>query len=336
MPSHRTRARLAALFVLVGCTTFAAAASRADGPAPVVVARVGKITITATELERRLANVPAFQLRSFGKTPEEIRKTFLETVLVREALFSEGARAEGLGDRDEVGERIRGVLRNVLVADLRAQAAKDAAVTEKDVRAYYEANAAKFHTPARLALWRIQVATRADALAVIEDVKKDLSPRHFADVAREKSLDKTTSLRGGNLGFVEPNGATGEPGVSVDPALFDAANKVRDAELVPEPVKDGERFSVVWRRQSMKAVDRPMDLEAPAIRQIIAHEKAEARIKSTLDDLRKQHVGDVHAELTELLDISSNGDLASAKRPGVLPASRAASPAPQQGPGGLR
>ena len=336
MSTASTRARIAALSVLVGGTLLAGSASRADGPAPVVVARVGKIAITATELERRIANVPAFQLRSFGKTPEEIRKTFLETVLVREALFSEGALESGLAERDEVAERMRGILRNVLIADLRAQAAKDATVTDQDVRAFYDANASKFHTPPRLALWRIQVATRADALAVLEDVKKDLSPRHFSDVARERSLDKTTSLRGGNLGFVEPTGATGEPGVSVDPALYEAGSKVKDAELVSDPVKDGNRFSVVWRRQSMKAVDRPLELEAPNIRQIIAHEKAETRIKSTLDELRKQHVSDVHGELTELVDISSNGDLASAKRPGVLPASRAAAPVPQQGPAGLR
>ena len=336
MPSYRTRARFAALGVLIGSSLFAGSASRADGPAPVVVARVGKIAITAAELERRIANVPAFQLRSFGKTPEEIRKTFLENVLVREALFSEGARAAGMGDRDDVGERIRGVLRNVLVADLRAQAAKDATVSEKDVRAFYDANASKFHTPPRLALWRIQLATRAEAAAVLEDVNKDLSPRHFADVAREKSLDKTTSLRGGNLGFVEPSGATGEPGVSVDPALYEAGNRVKDADLVADPVKDGERFSVVWRRQSMKAVDRPLDLETPSIKQILAHEKAEAHIKSALEALRKQNVGEVHAELTELLDITSSGELSSAKRPGVLPTSRVGSPTPTPGPAGLR
>jgi peptidyl-prolyl cis-trans isomerase C len=335
MASIRTRARIAALSVVLGSTLLVGTPSRADGPQSPVVARVGKVVITVADLERRIANVPTFQLRSFGKTPEEIRKTFLENVLVREVLLAEGAKAEGLGDRDEVGERIRGLLRNVVVADLRAQGSKDA-VTPEDVRAYYESNAAKFHTPARIAIWRIQVASKADAAAVIEDVKKDLSPRHFADVAREKSLDKTTSLRGGNLGFVEPSGATGEPGVSVDAALFEAASKVKDAELVPEPVKDGDRFSVVWRRQSMKPVDRTLDVEAPSIRQILAHERAEARIKQTLDKLRKEQVSDVHPELTDLVDISATGELSSAKRPGVLPANRAASPAPQQTPAGLR
>jgi peptidyl-prolyl cis-trans isomerase C len=336
MSLHRITARLAALACVLAGTTLAAPASRADTPGSAVVARVGKRVITAADLERRIANVPAFQLRSFGKTPEAIRKAFLENVLVREALFAEGALAEGLAERDDVAERVRAVLRNTVVAALREQASKDATVTDQEVKAFYDANASKFHSPPRLALWRIQVATKAEAAAVLDEAKKDLSPKRWNDLAREKSLDKTTSLRGGNLGFVEPSGATGEQGVSVDPALFEAGSKVKDSELVPEPVKDGERWSVVWRRQSMKPVDRPLDMEASSIRQVLAHEKSEARIKSTLAVLRKQYVTDVRPELVDLIEISATGELSPMKRPGVLPTSRAAGPMPNPGPGGLR
>lgn len=333
---HRTTARLAGLAVLLANTLLAGSASRADAPPAVVVARVGSHAITAAELERRIANIPAFQLRSFGKTPEAIRKSFLENVLVREALFAEGARAAGMAGREEVSERIRGVLRNTLVAQMRAQAASASAVTDQDVRAYYEANARKFHTPARLALWRIQVATQGEAASLLGALEKDLSPRRFSDLAREKSLDKTTNLRGGNLGFVEPSGATGEPGVGVDHALFDAASRVKDSELVPEPVKDGSHFSVVWRRQSMKAVDRPLEMEAASIRQILAHQRAEASLTTALAALRKQHVTELLPELVDLIDISSSGELSALQRPGVLPLRRGAAPRPTTGSSGLR
>src|SRR5580698_10815672 len=88
-----------------------------------VVARVGTVTITAADLERRMAAVPPFQLRTFGSTPAEIKHAFLDRVLVREALLSLGAAEHGLEERDDVKERIRGVLRGAMLARLRSDAA---------------------------------------------------------------------------------------------------------------------------------------------------------------------------------------------------------------------
>ena len=94
-------------------------AVRAQAAPVAVVARVGTRTITAADLERRLNNVPPFQLRSFGSTPDEIRRGFLERVLVREALFAQGAEDKGFTERDDVKDRIRGVMRNAMLAKLR-------------------------------------------------------------------------------------------------------------------------------------------------------------------------------------------------------------------------
>jgi peptidyl-prolyl cis-trans isomerase C len=145
-------------------------------------------------------------------------------------------------------------------------------------------------------------------------------------------------MRGGNLGFIAPDGSTAEPGLKVDTRLVEAAARVKDAEIVGEPVPDGDRFAVVWRRQSMKAVSRALEQEAPSIRQVIAHSKAEARLKELLERLRKEHLSEYSPEFVDLIDISSTGDLQPLKRPGILPGSRrpgvAPSPAPR--PGDLR
>jgi peptidyl-prolyl cis-trans isomerase C len=138
-------------------------------------------------------------------------------------------------------------------------------------------------------------------------------------------------MRGGNLGFVAPDGATSEPGVKADTRLVEAAARVKDTELVPEPVQEGDRWAVVWRRQSMKEVQRSLEQEAPAIRQVLAHSKAEARVKALLEALRKAHVSELAPDLVELLDVTSSGDVQPVRRPGTLPASRrpgAATPSP--------
>ncbi|MFT3770083.1 MAG: peptidyl-prolyl cis-trans isomerase [Minicystis sp.] len=137
-----------------------------------VVAKVGARTITAAELERRMASVPAFQLRTFGSTPDEIKKNFLERVLVREALLAQGAEARGLPDRDDVKEKIRGVMRGAMLAKLRADVAQNAKPTDADVKAYYDKNVTKFRTPARVGIWQIVVAKREEAQEILAEMKK--------------------------------------------------------------------------------------------------------------------------------------------------------------------
>src|SRR4051794_18322721 len=102
-----------------------------------VVARVGTQTITAADLERRLAQVPPFQLRSFGATTAEIRKNFLEKVVVREVLLAQGGAARGLAERPEIKDKIRGVLRNGMLARLRTDVQRSSGIKDEDVKAYY-------------------------------------------------------------------------------------------------------------------------------------------------------------------------------------------------------
>jgi peptidyl-prolyl cis-trans isomerase C len=299
-----------------------------------VIARVGTRAITAAELERRMMLVPPFQLRSFGKSDAEVRKNFLERVIVREVLLAQGGLDAKLDQRDEVQERLRGVLRNAFLGKLRADASIGGPISEDEVKRYYEANAVKYHSPPRVNLWRIQKPTREAAAAVLEDVKKDPSPKHWTELARD-SLDKATNQRGGNLGYVAPDGTTAEPGFKVDPAVLAAADKVKDAELVPEPVKDGDRWSVVWKRQSVKAVDRLLADEAPSIRQILAHEKAEKAARDEVERLRKERLTDYAPEQVDEIDVSATGDLQTIRRPGTLQSRRPAQAAPIPGPAGL-
>jgi len=294
---------------------------------------------TVSDVERRIASVPAFQLRYFGKTPDEVRRRFLEETLIKDALYVQGAEDEKLSDVPEVADRIRGVLRGALINKLTAEAAAAGPITDEEVKAYYEANRSTYHAPARVVLWRIVVATREEALSVIEKVKTDLTPKKWNEVAREVSLDKATSMRGGNLGFVEPNGATSDPNLKVDPALVTAADKVKDGELVSEPVADESKWSVVWRRQSMKAIDRPLEMEGPQIRLVLMRQRTDKRIAEAVAELRTKNLSQTNADLLELLAVSGMGEVSPVKRPGTLPSSRrpaAGSPVPTETPNGNR
>ncbi|NUQ77919.1 MAG: peptidyl-prolyl cis-trans isomerase [Polyangiaceae bacterium] len=322
--------------------TFPGAAVNAQAPSPrstEVLARVGSHVITVGDLERRLAGVPPFQLKAFGRNPDEVRKNFLERVLIRESLLSQAAIAEKLDQRADVQDRIRSVLRSIMLGSVRLDVAKGPPITDAEVKAYYDKNWAKFHAPARIAVWRILTATREEAAAVIQELKKDLSAKRWNELSREKSLDKATAMRSGNLGFVTPDGTTSDPSIKVPVEVMNAAMAVKDGELVPEPVAEGSRFAVVWRRQSMKPVERTLEQEAMAIRQILAHERVDGAVKSLLGKLRETHLAEHHPELVDQVEITSSGDLQPVRRPGTLPTSRrpsAAPPAPVPRPDGLR
>jgi peptidyl-prolyl cis-trans isomerase C len=329
---------LAALALGLLLSAWEGRGAEADPAASVVVAKVGAITITAADLHRRMAGVPPFQLRTFGDTESEIRKNFLEKILVREALFSQGAADRKLDERPAVADKIRGVLRSALVAKIAAEAAVEHPVKPEDVKAYYDANYARYHAPARVALWIITVATQEEANAILEEAKKGATPQRWKEIAAEKSLDKATNLRGGNYGYVAPDGSTNEQGLKVSPAIVAAAAKVKDTELVPSPVADGGRWAVVWRRQTLAAVDRPLEREQGPIRAILRRERAEAKIKELVARLRAQHLTDHDPELLAALEVTTGGELTPVRRPGSLPPGRhvPATPVPAPAPGGPR
>lgn len=301
-----------------------------------IVARVGSRTISAADVSRRIAQLPPFQLRAFGRTADEVRRNFVEKVMVREALLAQGAIDAKLGDHDEVGERVRGVLRNATLGQVRVEAGSGGPVTDAEVKAYYEANAAKYHSPARIQIWRIQVAKREEAVAILAELKKDPAPKHWNELAREKSIDRATNLRGGNLGFVAPDGTTSEAGLKVDPAVLKAVTDAKDAELLPAPVQEGERWSVLWRRNSMKAIDRDLATEAPLIKPILAHERGEMKARALVAKLRADYLTEFNPDVVDMLEVSSTGDLQPVRRPGTMQARKPLNAQPIPVPGSMR
>ncbi len=302
-----------------------------------VVARVGESVITAGELRRALAQTPRSVLAQFGSTPDEIRKNYLDRVLVRDALFAEEARARGIESQSDVRDRELGAMRAMLVDDVRREAGAKK-ISDADVKSFFESNPDRFVTPKRIQIQRILVATEAEASALIADLGERPDPKRWNDAAREKSLDKANNLRGGALGLVAEDGSTGQAETKVDPAIFAAADAVKDGTIVPSPVREGPRWAVVLKRQTVGPVVRSLDAEAPSIRAELADQRLRTAMQALLDKLRPTLLTELNVELCDMVSVSSTGELDRSKRPGTLPRSkRNASPAPNEGaPGGLR
>ena len=318
-----------AIAVAVAIAVFAPVQSAsADGDDPIVV-RVGTESLTRTQLARRLAKIPAIQLATFGRDATTIRRAFVDKVVVPELLLAQGAKAKNAGELPEVRQRLLDARRASVMEALKKEV--EASLSPEDVTRYYETNRDKFQTPERLNLWRILVRSREEAMRVLDDVKKPDGEKKWKDLARERSTDKATNERGGNLGFVGPDGQSNEVTVKVDPKLFEAARKVKDGELVPQPVAEGEAFAVLWRRGSTPAVSRPLEQELGTIRVTLAKQRTETRVKELVEQLRKEQVRDVAADLVALVEVSAMGEVGQRKRPGVGKPKAPGKPQPSAG-----
>lgn len=288
-----------------------------------VVAKVGDEPITAGELEDRLAGVPRFQLQTFGDTPDAIRRKFLNDVIVPEVLLAKGAKdtkpKDGPDDAALEHARLRS-LSNATQRAVREQLGRASDISMDEVRAYYTKNLDHYDTPERVSIWRIVCRSREEAQSVILAAKKDTTPTGFMQLARDHSLDKATSMRGGNLGFVGPDGASNEAGLKADPALVKAAMGVKDGEIVPTPVAEGAYFSVVWRRGTVGAMKRSVDDVKEQIRDTLYKQKIEDAQKKLIDDLRTRELKDYNPELVNAIELAAgDGNVVTRRRPGQVP-----------------
>jgi peptidyl-prolyl cis-trans isomerase C len=303
-----------------------------DPGGDLVVAKVGPRIVTARAFVQRLRKVPEFQLVTFGSSPSEIKRNFLEQVVIRDELFAQGAEVKKLDQVTRARERIDHALRTARINLLK----ENLDVSPAEIAAFYAENKARFDAPERIAVTRILCATRGEAQSVLAEAKANASPQRWNELAREHSLDKATSMRGGALGFLAEDGSSSEASVRADPAIFAAARKVKDGELVPAPIEEGKAYAVIWRRGSTPAVHRTLEEETAPIRQVLARRKLGDAVKSLTDALRSGLKIEEHPELVDLVEVGPEGTVNQRKRPGVAKRRPAQPPAPSATPTGLR
>jgi peptidyl-prolyl cis-trans isomerase C len=255
------------------------AADKARRAAPVVT--IGSRVITVGELEDRLAALPPFQRATFGADAAAVRSAFLQQVLVPEGLYAQSAAAQKLDQTPPTAFEVERAVSNATLRAIRAKLGPESAIPMTDVQAYYDAHRDRYDTPERYQIWRILCKTEDEAKGVIAEAQKNLDIKQFGDLARQHSIDKASNLRAGNLGFLSPDGTSNEPGLKVDPAIVRAAQGVRDGQLVPAPVPEGDGFSVVWRHGTIPANKRSVDDVAAQIRDTLW----KARVKEETDKL---------------------------------------------------
>ncbi len=262
-----------------------------------VVAHVGDRVITLGEVQDRIDAVPRFQLALFGKTPAEIRKRFVEEVVIRDVVYVEAAKKKGIERNPHESAALRKAEAESTVRNIEKGLPP---VTKEEVLAFYEAHRADYEGKERVNLRRIVCRSREEAESVLAEAKKAGTEKKFVELAEAHSVDDSTRLRGGNLGFVAIDGSS-EP--KIEPAVLKAVSEVEDGEFVSKPIEVGKNFAVVWRRGHVPAQTRKFEDLEPQLRGLVAEQRRLRVVRERTEELRSKWLTEEHPEYLDSLEL---------------------------------
>jgi len=258
-----------------------------------VLAKVGDREITLGEYAETLERMDPFERLRY-QSPDRRKQLLNEMVQVE--LLAEEAKRRGLDREPETQERLRQMLRDELLRDLRQSMPAAAEIPAADVRAYYDAHHDEFKEPERRRVAHIVVANEAQAKTVLQSALK-ASPAEWGKLVNDVSLDKPPAGSGpapaelaGDLGIVGPPGHPRGENPRVPEALRVAVFQIADVNgVLDHVVADGGKFHIVRLTARTEARDRSLQDAERTIRVSLAQERIVAREAEYEKELRQRY-----------------------------------------------
>lgn len=185
-----------------------------------VVARVNGIEIHQSDLDA----VGAGLGRQLHSMSPEAQRDYLISYMIDMTLVAKAAEAQKLGDSAEFKRKLASIRNQLLMEEMLEQVAKVAA-TEEAMRMVYTDAMKQFIEEDEISARHILVDDEAEAKKIYAQLKKG---GDFAAIAKEKSKDAGTKVKGGDLGFFSKE--------QMVPEFGEAAFKLKKGEL-SEPLK---------------------------------------------------------------------------------------------------
>jgi peptidyl-prolyl cis-trans isomerase C len=244
-----------------------------------VVAIVNGYEIKTSEVAMAADDV----IGQLPNVPPKLRYPFLVDYLVERHLLAQLAVKEGVADTEEYKRRL---------ALYQAKALRDAylfqkirpQVTEEEIKAAYDEEAAKLAQTERVRARHILVGTEKEAKDILARIDKG---EKFEDLAKQYSLDGSKDY-GGDLGyFTAPE---------MVPEFSKAAFALNTGET-SQPVKTDFGWHIIRLEDRKMGAAQPYDQVKPAIRsvllgkklqQVIAGLRGASKIEFVDEDLKKR------------------------------------------------
>jgi parvulin-like peptidyl-prolyl isomerase len=247
-----------------------------------VVAKIDGEEIKVSVVNKFFENVGT----SFDSYEDElkVKRDALDS-LIDYKLLVKGAYGAGL-DRDDEVEKLVGKEKvNFMFDELyRQEILPSTQVTEKDIDDFYE----RLKTEYRMA--HIMVATKDEADSVVRELKKGTD---FGSIARAISLDQSSAVKGGDIGFVSWGG-------QLPPDFRDAAYALKVGET-SEPVKSPSGWHVIKILESRTATVPDKKTYYPVIKQVITSRKSSQIEEQYLAKVEQNAKVEINTDATKML-----------------------------------
>jgi peptidyl-prolyl cis-trans isomerase C len=328
----------AALVALAGLLGVAAGATRAQ-PKPAakaapaapseadvkrraqVLASYGGGQITVAAVEDAVAQQNPYMRRRY-KDPKGLQE-LLERMLRFELMSDEALRRGFDKDAVVVAAVKQNAVQQLMKAEIDDKLPAES-IPKPEIEKYYQDHLDEYVQPAMQRIGHVLVATEQEAKDLIAQAKS-MDLRAFRELARSKSLEEATKLRGGDLGYADAQGkARGEPEVKVPLPIVKAAFGLKTiGDVAPRPVKIDGGYSVVKLTGQRPASSRSLADVQDAIRVRLWRERRQQAIETLVTKLRAELAPEVHPELVDAIKLD-DGQPAGPSTPGPLPGHPAA------------
>jgi peptidyl-prolyl cis-trans isomerase C len=281
---RRTLVVLTVVLALVACVTSGCGKKQGD----VVVARVGSVNITESQLKERLAQLPEFAQRQFSGPEGTIE--FLNNVVEEEVLY-QAARQAGYDKDPEILSMIEAMKRRSMIqAYYRDEIEGKVEIPEEEIVAYYNEQEEVFRQRARIKFRHIMTATQD---AAREARRRVLAGESFDSVAREVSIDARTKGAGGLMASVYLGDSL--PDLGMDPGFIERLFGWKVGETT-EPLRSGKGWHVVRVEEKQEAGRKPLDEVRDQIVKSMKPAKSRERYSAVIESLKTKYKATVNEE----------------------------------------
>ena len=252
-----------------------------------VIARVGDQEIKATQVTPYLENLSESDRAALLKNPaalsQAVRTLILQQILLKEAI------ATGWDKTPEVAEQLDRLRQGAIAETYLQSIAKvpEGYPSEEEIKTVYEARKSDLQVPTQIRLAQIFIAAPKDApkdaqdkaKTRIDEVAKAVKAGDFAAVARDKSEERETASRGGEVGWLAET--------QIQPEIRSKVTSLSKGS-VTEPIRLGDGWYVVKVLEVKEAHIATLDEVKDQLVKLLRTERARANREAYLAKLQQQ------------------------------------------------
>lgn len=269
---------------ILGALLLAATVSRADE----VIARVGTEEIKAAQVRPYLENLGQQDRETLGKNPAALSQA-VRTLILQQILFKE-ALAAGWDKTPEMAEQLERLRQGAIAETYLQSIAKvpEGYPSEAEVKTVYEAKKDSLQVPKQIRLAQIYIAIPKDApkeaqdkaRVRIDEISKSVKNGDFAAVARDKSEERETAARGGEVGWL--------PEARIQPEIRTKVSSLSKGS-VTEPVRLEDGWYVVKVLDINESHTATLDEVKDQLVKALRNERLRANREAYLAKLQQQN-----------------------------------------------